>query len=45
MALLDISGLTVEFGTEKAPFKAVDDIDFAIDSGDIVGVVGESGSG
>jgi dipeptide transport system ATP-binding protein len=45
MALLDITGLTVEFGTEKAPFKAVDSIDFAIDAGEIVGVVGESGSG
>jgi dipeptide transport system ATP-binding protein len=45
MPLLDISGLTVEFGTEKAPFKAVDGVDFAIDAGEIVGVVGESGSG
>jgi dipeptide transport system ATP-binding protein len=45
MPLLDISSLTVEFGTEKAPFKAVDGVDFAIDAGEIVGVVGESGSG
>ncbi len=45
MALLDIQGLTVEFGTERAPFKAVDGVDFAIDAGEIVGVVGESGSG
>ncbi len=45
MALLDIQGLTVEFGTEAAPFKAVDGVDFAIDAGEIVGVVGESGSG
>ncbi len=45
MPLLDIAGLTVEFGTEAAPFKAVDDVDFAIDAGEIVGVVGESGSG
>ena len=45
MPLLDISGLTVEFGTEIAPFKAVDGVDFAIDAGEIIGVVGESGSG
>ncbi len=45
MPLLDISGLTVEFGSETAPFKAVDGVDFAIDAGEIVGVVGESGSG
>jgi dipeptide transport system ATP-binding protein len=43
--LLDIQGLTVEFGTERAPFKAVDGVDFAIDAGEIVGIVGESGSG
>jgi dipeptide transport system ATP-binding protein len=45
MSLLDIRGLTVEFGTEAAPFKAVDGVDFAIDAGEIVGIVGESGSG
>jgi dipeptide transport system ATP-binding protein len=45
MALLDISGLTVEFGAEAAPFKAVDGVDFTIDAGEIVGIVGESGSG
>ena len=45
MPLLDIQGLTVEFGSERAPFRAVDGVDFAIDAGEIVGVVGESGSG
>ena len=45
MPLLDIQGLTVEFGSERAPFRAVDRVDFAIDAGEIVGVVGESGSG
>ena len=45
MALLDIEDLTVEFGTEKAPFKAVDGVDFSIDAGEVVGIVGESGSG
>ena len=45
MALLEITGLTVEFGTEAAPFTAVDGVDLAIDAGEIVGVVGESGSG
>jgi dipeptide transport system ATP-binding protein len=45
MPLLDIQGLTVEFGTEAAPFKAVDGVDFTIDAGEIVGIVGESGSG
>ena len=45
MALLEIEGLTVEFGTDAAPFVAVDDVDLSLDAGDIVGCVGESGSG
>src|SRR5437667_12901454 len=45
MALLEIEGLTVEFGTESAPFVAVDDVDLTLDAGEILGCVGESGSG
>ena len=45
MALLEIEGLTVEFGTERAPFVAVDDVDLTLDAGEILGCVGESGSG
>jgi len=45
MALLDIEGLTVEFGSEATPFVAVDGVDLAVDAGEIVGIVGESGSG
>ena len=44
-ALLDIEGLTVTFGSEAAPLYAVEDLDLAIDAGEIVGCVGESGSG
>jgi dipeptide transport system ATP-binding protein len=45
MALLEIEELRVEFGTEAAPFVAVDGVDLAMDAGEIVGCVGESGSG
>src|SRR5437867_10017538 len=45
MPLLEIEGLTVEFGTEAAPFLAVDDVTLAMHEGEIVGCVGESGSG
>ena len=45
MALLEIEGLTVEFGSVAAPLIAVDDVDLTMEAGEIVGCVGESGSG
>jgi dipeptide transport system ATP-binding protein len=45
MALLEIEGLTVEFGTEAAPMIAVDNSSLVVNGGEIVGCVGESGSG
>src|SRR5437764_8542711 len=45
MPLLDIAGLTVTFSTDAQQFIAVDDVDLAIDEGEVVGIVGESGSG
>ncbi len=45
MALLDVEGLTVTFGTGARPFTAVDDVDLVLDAGEVVGCVGESGSG
>src|SRR5262245_5570831 len=45
MPLLEVEGLTVEFGTEATPFLAVDDVDLTLDAGEILGCVGESGSG
>ena len=44
-SLLRVRNLTVEFGTESMPFRAVDGVDLTIDEGEIVGIVGESGSG
>jgi len=45
LSLLDIRGLSVDFATSRGPFRAVDQVDFAIDPGDVLAVVGESGSG
>ncbi len=46
MALLEVEGLTVEFGhAGDRAFRAVDDVSLGIDEGEILGIVGESGSG
>ena len=45
MALLELKNLRVEFGSQSAPFTAVDGLDLSIEQGDVVGIVGESGSG
>lgn len=43
--LLDVKDLTVQFGSRRRPFTAVDHINFQIYRGETFGVVGESGSG
>ncbi|TNG92851.1 ATP-binding cassette domain-containing protein, partial [Pasteurellaceae bacterium USgator41] len=45
MSLLEINQLSVHFGDEKTPFKAVDRISYQIKQGEVLGIVGESGSG
>src|SRR5437899_9111445 len=45
MSLLEVAGLTVTFSSDTHHFVAVDDVDLAVEEGEIVGVVGESGSG
>jgi dipeptide transport system ATP-binding protein len=45
MALLEIKNLTVEFGSENRPFRAVDRFCLTVERGEVVGIVGESGSG
>ncbi|ATA19793.1 dipeptide transport system ATP-binding protein [Gibbsiella quercinecans] len=45
MALLNIDKLSVHFGDEGTPFRAVDRISYSVDRGQVVGIVGESGSG
>jgi len=43
--ILDINDLTVTFETDEGVFNAVDHVSFNIGSGEIVGLVGESGCG
>ncbi|MEG9500212.1 dipeptide ABC transporter ATP-binding protein [Mannheimia indoligenes] len=45
MALLTVNQLSVHFGDEKTPFKAVDRVSYEINEGEVLGIVGESGSG
>jgi oligopeptide/dipeptide ABC transporter ATP-binding protein len=45
MSLLEIRDLRVHFRTEGGVLKAVDGIDFEVDSGGTLGIVGESGCG
>jgi ABC-type dipeptide/oligopeptide/nickel transport system ATPase component len=43
--LLDVEGLEVHFGPAASPIRAVDGVDFAVASREVVALVGESGSG
>jgi dipeptide transport system ATP-binding protein len=45
MALLEISNLTVDFGTPTLPLRAVDGVTLSVDAGEVLAIVGESGSG
>ncbi|MGF1764630.1 dipeptide ABC transporter ATP-binding protein [Aliivibrio kagoshimensis] len=45
MAILEVNQLSVHFGDQTAPFKAVDKISYEINEGEVLGIVGESGSG
>src|SRR6478752_706878 len=43
--LLEVSGLRTSFYTREGVVRAVDGIDFHVDRGEIMGLVGESGCG
>ena len=43
--LLEVHDLSIAFDTRRGPLTAVDGISFGLASGEILGVVGESGAG
>lgn len=45
MALLDVQDLVVEFPQRRGVLRALDQISFSIEPGEVLGVVGESGAG
>jgi peptide/nickel transport system ATP-binding protein len=45
MSLLQVSDLTVAFPTDTAPVNAVRGMNFHVDTGEVVALVGESGAG
>jgi energy-coupling factor transport system ATP-binding protein len=46
MTILEVQHLTYTYGAKgKNPHKAVDDVSFSIEEGEIIGVIGQTGSG
>ena len=45
MPLLEVQGLRTVFKTEDGEFAAVDGVDFSVDAGRTLAIVGESGCG
>ena len=45
MSILEIENLTIEFDTASGPFRALDGVDYHVESGEVLAIVGESGSG
>ncbi len=43
--MLEVRGLKTYFYTEAGVVKAVDGVDFYVDRGEVLGLVGESGCG
>ena len=44
-ALLEVTGLTIDYATDAADVRAVEDVSFSVQAGEFVGIVGESGCG
>jgi len=43
--VLDVSGLTTTYHTERGPLRALEDVDLSIEANETYGLVGESGAG
>jgi oligopeptide transport system ATP-binding protein len=45
VALLEVSHLDTRFATPEGEVRAINDVSFTLDEGEVVGIVGESGAG
>ncbi|TFH01527.1 MAG: ATP-binding cassette domain-containing protein, partial [Nitrosopumilus sp.] len=45
MTFLKVEGLSSEYSSSRGPVYAVDDVDFELDSGESIGIAGESACG
>jgi peptide/nickel transport system ATP-binding protein len=45
VSLIDVSGLTASYRTERGVIRAVDNVSFQMDPGEALGLIGESGCG
>lgn len=43
--LLEVKGLTTQYKSKKGPLTVVDNVDFNVKKGEVMGIVGESGCG
>lgn len=43
--VLEVNGLTTQFESKNGPVTVVDDVDFVVKKGEVLGLVGESGCG
>lgn len=43
--VLEVKGMTTQFSTKKGPLTVVDQVDFNVQKGEVLGIVGESGCG
>ncbi|MCZ2809775.1 MAG: ATP-binding cassette domain-containing protein, partial [Candidatus Bathyarchaeota archaeon] len=45
MVMLDVQDLTTHYLTVRGPVRAVDEVSFQVDKGEMMGLAGESGCG